>query len=595
MQVRHWTLVRQVCAILLLVCLLSFFASLIVMQSLQTEHLQALYTRSLDLMTYNAAAIEHEISHVQQLAYSIVTMDAIQTECSAYLDAVDASAGLSVQNRYLDSISAIIGPVLQESPALSCANLIDAHGNVRVQAAKSFLRLNAEEAQILDRQGREAGGATVMASLGTRPGWLFVIKELREKEHLSMRHIGVIVLCVDSRRLEDFLPAESAGTLLLTVNGAQAVYRLGQTQETVPDDHTLQRALGHERGYALISAGNQTFFAVRIPGQFMTSTFLTAYNDMFLHQHRVFLRYASILAVTSLAAFLGAMFLARRTTGELQRMIAHMKCVHGDEADTIPLLEESAHTNRDSQDLTEAFNGMAQRVNALVDENYRNALWKTKTQLALLQAQINPHFLYNTLNTIYWEAKESGNAQIASMTEALSHLLREAVDVHETLVTIDKELEILRYFVHIEKIRYGSRLQLRFDVSDHVSDLAIPKFSLQVLLENAIHHGADQMLTPCRISISLYEQDGVCHCVVENTGPAPDPDLMQKLRRGEKHGEGSGIGLLNMEKRAKTLLGEESLLELQRDEKREVTVAHLSFPAKPCPSAGDEGVTGREL
>ena len=449
MQVRQWTLVRQVCAILLLVCLLSFIASYMVMQSMQTEYLQALYTRSLDQMTYNAAAVENEIMHAQQLAYDIVTMDAIQSECSAYLDAVDASSGLSVQNRFLDSISAMMGPVLQESRALSCASLIDAHGGVRVQATNSFLRLTDEEARILDEQGREAGGATVMASLDTRPGWLFIVKELREKRNLSMRHVGVIVLCADSSSLKDFLPSESTGTYLLSVGEAHAVYRLGQDMEDMPEDDTLRRALGQERGYAMIPSGDRTFFAVRIPGKVMTTTYLTSYNDMFLYQHRVFRRYVGILALASLLAFLLAMFLARRTTGELQHMIAHMKQVHGDEPDTIPMLEETSHINRDSRDLTEAFNGMAQRVNTLVDENYRNALWHTKTHLALLQAQINPHFLYNTLNTIYWEAKESGNAQIASMTEALSHLLREAVDVNETLVTIDRELEILRYFVHI--------------------------------------------------------------------------------------------------------------------------------------------------
>ncbi len=595
MRVRRWTLVRQICAILLLTCLLSFLTSLAVMQSLQSEHLHALYARSLDLISFDVHTLEQEIEHVQQLAYTIVTMDAIQSECSAYLDAVDASAGISAQNRNLDAIATLISPVLQESSAIACANLIDNRGTVRVQAARSFLRLDEDEADMLDRMGREAQGATLLASLPSRPEWIFVVKQLREKRNLSMRHVGVVVLCVDMHRLQAFLPSEPSGAYLLSLSTTGTTYQLGQNLEGMPPEETLAGHFDGEKGYALIQASDRTFFAVRIPGSHLTATVVTPYNDMFLHQYRVFMRYMGMLALFSFLAFLLALFLTRRTTGELQRMIAHMKQIHGDEPDTIPLLTDITHSNRDMRDLTDAFNNMARRVNALVDENYRHALWQTRTQLALLQAQINPHFLYNTLNTIYWEAKESGQAPIASMTEALSHLLREAVDVHETLVTVDKELEILRYFVLIEKTRYRDRLQLSFDVSDHVSDLAIPKFSLQVLLENAIHHGADQMLTPCQISVALYVSDGICHCVVENTGPAPESDLMDKLRRGEKHGEGSGIGLLNMEKRAKALLGEKSCLQLYRNEKREVTVAHLSFPAMPCPMRHEEGGIAHEL
>ena len=579
MHVRHWTLVRQVCMILLLVFLLSFTISLFVMHALQKEHLSVLYAQTADLLSVDASTINDEINQVRNAAYDIVTMNDIQEAASDYLDAVDANLGLSAQNRHLDLISSSIVPVLQNS-VIACSNLIDARGTVRVQVSKSFLRLNAEEAQILDEKGREADGATLFSSLESYPDWLFVVKELREKRNLSMRHVATLVICVQWQQLQQMLPVQQSSMFHLTLNETGIGYRFGESSRQFPSGRELDEAFGSAGGYALVSNAGQTFYAVRVPGDIVTMTAVMAYNDMFMPQQLLFLRFVGILTLISLGAFLLSVFLARRTTGELQRMIAHMKHIQGDGQETIPLLSDNRHINRESQDLTEAFNSMAERVNQLVDANYRRELWLTKTQLALLQAQINPHFLYNTLNTIYWEAKESGNQSVASMTEALSHLLREAVDVHETLVSVDRELEILRYFLLIEKKRYGSRLQMHFDVSDNVSDLAIPKFSLQVLLENAIHHGVDQMLTPCEISISLYLSGQVCHCRVENTGPAPESNLMEKLRSGEKKGGGSGVGLINMEQRAKVLLGEASRLELYRDEKKNVTVAHLSFPAK---------------
>ena len=142
MHVRHWTLVRQVCMILLLVFLLSFTISLFVMHALQKEHLSVLYAQTADLLSVDASTINDEINQVRNAAYDIVTMNDIQEAASDYLDAVDANLGLSAQNRHLDLISSSIVPVLQNS-VIACSNLIDARGTVRVQVSKSFLRLNA--------------------------------------------------------------------------------------------------------------------------------------------------------------------------------------------------------------------------------------------------------------------------------------------------------------------------------------------------------------------------------------------------------------------------------------------------------------------
>ena len=203
----------------------------------------------------------------------------------------------------------------------------------------------------------------------------------------------------------------------------------------------------------------------------------------------------------------------------------------------------------------------------------------TRTQLSALQAQINPHFLYNTLNAIYWAARESGNGQVADMTEALSRLLREAVNIKELLVSVDRELEIVRHYIRIQKFRFGDRLDLSFDVSEDVSEMCIPKFTLQVLIENAIHHGADKMLGKCQVRVRLTREGDWCLCRVSNTGPAPEERLMERLRSGELKGEGSGIGLINVEKRMKALLGEDSALDVARDEEKQMTVVSLRFQA----------------
>ena len=184
-------------------------------------------------MSVDASTINDEINQVRNAAYDIVTMNDIQEAASDYLDAVDANLGLSAQNRHLDLISSSIVPVLQNS-VIACSNLIDARGTVRVQVSKSFLRLNAEEAHILDEKGREADGATLFSSLESYPDWLFVVKELREKRNLSMRHVATLVICVQWQQLQQMLPVQQSSMFHLTLNETGIGYRFGERSRQFP-------------------------------------------------------------------------------------------------------------------------------------------------------------------------------------------------------------------------------------------------------------------------------------------------------------------------------------------------------------------------
>ena len=268
---------------------------------------------------------------------------------------------------------------------------------------------------------------------------------------------------------------------------------------------------------------------------------------------------------------------AHRITADIRKFIAHIHQISVENFSSLPLYEDERIVDRDIYELKNAFNAMAERINELVRENYMKQLLIKETQLSALQAQMNPHFLYNTLNSVYWMAKTEGVNSIAEMVNSLSLLLREAISDGELVIDLDKELDIVCHYITIQKLRYGERLDVTFDVSEKCSDLAIPKFTLQPLIENAIVYGVECMLEPCAVIVQIFVEDDLCVCQVKNSGPAPEANLMEKLRSGQIVPKGNGVGLLNIDQRIKAVFGEEYGISVYRKSDEQMTVAEARF------------------
>ena len=196
-----------------------------------------------------------------------------------------------------------------------------------------------------------------------------------------------------------------------------------------------------------------------------------------------------------------------------------------------------------------------------------------ETQLRALQSQMNPHFLYNTLNSLYWMAKTAEMPAAADMISSLGILLREAISDEEFVITIDRELDIACHYFIIQKHRYEDRLEVKFDVSEECSSLVIPKFTLQPLAENAIAYGLECMLGTCTVEIRIFLEREACICQVRNTGPGPEEGLLDKLKAGIVKPKGNGIGLMNIQQRIQSVFGEAYGVDIFRE--GEETVAQI--------------------
>lgn len=593
MRKKRHTIVYRVFAILIFALTVTFGTGTLILKQLEQSNMDYIYQLTKELVSTSITEMEAEFSRIRTNIYDIVVSDAIQRAGSVLLagqDEEDAPSGMARSS----SINTIINGIQQEissNHSIVCANFLDFNGNLQVIAATRYYKLSREAAKRVEQAATEAAGDTVFLGDPELTGdkdILIVAKQLREKKNLSLKHIGVVVLFVDVNRLGTLLTDTHDGIYVVQNGDGSIRYVLngegrlsgGEEGETAdPDVSSLWETVSRTDGYSICRLGDVTYFAVafeRKGGQF-TYLVLTPYTELFSDVKRVFRIYMEIFLLCSLFAFAVSFVFAHRITRDIRQFIHHIHHISWENFTQLPLYESDRIVDRDIYELKNAFNTMSMRINDLVKENYMKQLLIKETQLSALQAQMNPHFLYNTLNSIYWMAKTEGVPRVAEMINSLSLLLREAISADELVIVIDKELDIVCHYITIQKQRYGDRLTIVFDVSETCSNLAIPKFTIQPLLENAIAYGAECMLEPCTITVRIFTEEEDCICEVRNNGPAPKENLMEKLRSREIVPHGNGVSLLNIDRRIKTVFGEQYGISVYRDREQEETVVSARF------------------
>lgn len=167
--------------------------------------------------------------------------------------------------------------------------------------------------------------------------------------------------------------------------------------------------------------------------------------------------------------------------------------------------------------VTEVYNNMVQRIHILIRDNYQLTIREKEAELESLQSRINPHFLYNTLDTIYWMAQEGDNSDIAEMVYALSTIFRNSLRENERFIELRNELEIINHYLLIQKMRMKDGLEVTIRIPEKLFPEEIPKLLLQPLVENSIVHGFKNRKTGNQIFIEgTIESDSLYFVVIDN-------------------------------------------------------------------------------
>lgn len=214
--------------------------------------------------------------------------------------------------------------------------------------------------------------------------------------------------------------------------------------------------------------------------------------------------------------------------------------------------------------LGQAFDHMTMRINQLVDRVAREQKSLRLAQLQALQAQINPHFIYNTLDLIKYKAMLGEVDDVSAITVQLGRMLRYLANVREDLVAVSFELDFISQYIDIQKRRYDQRINVRMDIDAGIMDVKIPKLILQPAVENAFVHGLENRLEGGRLTVTGGTDGDYIVFTIADNGAGIDKERLEELRREHASG-GSRIGLSNVGARARLYGDERCGVELLSD------------------------------
>lgn len=277
----------------------------------------------------------------------------------------------------------------------------------------------------------------------------------------------------------------------------------------------------------------------------------------------------------------GVKFLNKQVSIPVRRMIRASEAIEEGQLGTV--VEGENMPNAEFSYLMDSFNRMSKQVKYLFDYAYDEKLARRDAKIMALQAQINPHFLNNTLEMMNWQARMSGDITISKMIESLSTVLDYRMDrAGSRLINLAEELHCADAYFYIISMRFGKRLKVEWKVDDSLLQVKVPRLILQPLLENAVVHGIEQVKNGV-IEIQIYHDETKVYVKVLNSGKPITSEDLEKINGilsgspgsiKAEPGQHTSLGIRNVNERIKLIYGEQYGLAITpaRDGKTESVI-----------------------
>ena len=315
-------------------------------------------------------------------------------------------------------------------------------------------------------------------------------------------------------------------------------------------------SLGHEKGIL-------TYEKDAVSGLMLFE--ILPFSEMPIDRQVIFKTIAMIFFFCMVIGLALSFLISRQLGRPIERLIAHLNLVAQGEFTSDPSIESKDEIGTIGRQI----NHMSSQIKELMETRIQGEKEKKDLEIKMLQAQINPHFLYNTLDSIRWIATMQKNSGIVQMVTSLSSLLRNMAKGFNEKVTLQQELEFLNDYVVIEKVRYLELFDLQTEVtSPQLYQARIIKLTLQPLVENAIFNGIEPSGRTGLIKIRAWAEETVLYVSVTDNGIGMSPEQCEKVLTDTSRvtkSTMSGIGLPNVDRRFKLVYGDEYGLTIESE------------------------------
>ena len=559
--------------------LILFLSGLATMALTSRSYEKKLYQSIAASMTYAASDISSQLQSIDSIIDSILASQVIQTNLEEMKELEQGSQKQVYNSRIYNELLSYLFAFQKGS--ISYMSIIQDQEIISTSLS-SFMDVPVQLRSSLIAKAREEEGATtVVPDFGSQYG-VFIVKELRKIDSLSLEPLGILIISLDPEQLTQTAVSSTSEyddmSCLLFQEDA-----LIYNGSTLTDKQAVALSKDLKDDYGIEKAGKEALFAVRgkIPiynwDYISTVSYSSIYKTITLSGQLFLLIMVAALIVVSYLAVKVILAIFYR----FDQLMANMKSF-GEGSYQVP---EAPRKYREDEIglLYKNFDSMVEKIQALIQENYVNEILKKEAQLKAMESQMDPHFLYNTLESINWRAKMIKSEEISQMTTALGSLLRLSLSKNSGDFTLEQEMHLVNNYITIQKIRYQRRLEFSAEIPENLLALSIPKFTIQPLLENAIRYGLEESSETCYISISCKEAMGLLIIRITNTGSSFEDNFMEKLLKEEIRPHGFGIGILNIHRRLQLSYGEDYGVRLYNIEDEETceecAVAEVHIPA----------------
>jgi two-component system, sensor histidine kinase YesM len=301
-------------------------------------------------------------------------------------------------------------------------------------------------------------------------------------------------------------------------------------------------------------------------------------QDALLKQFKgIKIQMVSIVILVLVLVFAATLLVSKQITRNLKVLLDTMKSVkHGN------LFATPKGISQDEVgQLSMEFTKMMSQINSLMDDIKKQEKIKREDDLKILQTQINPHFIYNTLNTIRYLAELQNVKNIKEVTVSFIELLRVSIGNAERFITIQKEIDYVQSYVNILKYKYLDKFNVVYQIEDTILQCKTLKMTLQPIVENALVHGIDFIDREGFISIKVYSENGVVKLIVTDNGVGMTGEQITKVLKGSNSNENksrfNGIGISNVNERIKMFFGDKYGLNIY-SQLGECTTVEITIP-----------------
>ena len=564
--IKNLSLRKRVFIAIIIISLSVMLILIFVINLLFNKNNELLFSEVASNLKINADLIDNEIESMETVTFNITSNKQFQNYLIYLKDTMHSDENDYERYQINNSVNEILGGHLYDKKYIEQIIVVDYKGLQHLARNDEAGKFDFEEIKVLQDIAPEDGSLLIYDKY---TDYLYAVRSIRRIKSLQLDRLGILFVKINIEKLMEEMKRLNNIYVLNLEN--EFIY--GGKSDGL--DWIKQLDFDMDSGGNISKKLNEKYFVAYEKSKTLDWVYLHYVDFYETHKNLSFTINIIIIVIffSSILVFILSSIISKAITKPLTLLIKRLKKNDYSSLSVIIAEEQKQLRNDEVGELYRDIYGMIETINELIEEKYSMQLSVEMNKIKALQAQINPHFLYNTLDSINWLAKQSEEYVLSDITESLSDYLRIIMNIDDQMISLEQEMILVGSYIKILKHRFKDKLRMDIDIKDIYMNATIPKMTIQPIVENSIKHGMKKLDRPLCISISAKKEKDDLIVEVSDNGCGFDKNAVD-LKDSNKR---EGIGINNINQRLNRIFGEKYGLEIKSRE-GEGTVVLIRLP-----------------